>query len=216
GKGVRRFSDDAKDLIKMQASLGEQWGLSLADVRTDVSRSIGDGEQENLSSHEHNLALHWCYFGFNMLYIFGAAALKGSQIASPIAWRIDKTAVHVGPIYIAEGLVAKSLIFTAGQLEGGWDALETAWNSTLFAVLVCLDLYTLYDIWLGVETGIETRTTRLVQLIKIVASVIGVALLVVRLYIWITKESKVGPIYQLRGVLEALALMLTFDDTKAF
>jgi hypothetical protein len=210
---VHRFPDDAKDLIKMQASLGEQWGLSLADVERI---SIDDGEPEKLTSHEHNLALHWCYFGFNLLYVFGAAALKGSQIASPFRARIDKTSISVGPIYIGEGLVAKSLIFTAGQKECGWNALETAWNSTVFAVLVGLDLYTLYDIWLGVETGVETDTTKLVQAIKIIASCIGCALLVIRLDAWINHRSDVGPIFQMRGVLEALTMMLTFDDTRVF
>lgn len=213
---VRYFPEDAKGLITLQATLGESWGLSLADVGKGDSRSIGDGEQENLTSHEHNLALHWCYFGFNLLYVFGAAALKGSQIARPVGWRIDKTSITVGPIYIGEGLIAKSLIFTAGQKECGWNELETAWNSTVFAVLVGLDLYTLYDIWLGSDSGVDTDTSKLVQVIKIIASCIGCALLVIRLDAWIKHLSEVGPIFHMRGVLEALAMMLTFDDTKVF
>jgi hypothetical protein len=73
---VHRFPDDAKNIIKMQTSLGERWGLSLADVGAGDSRSVGDGDHGELTSHEHDLALHWCYFALNMLYIFGAAALK--------------------------------------------------------------------------------------------------------------------------------------------
>lgn len=213
---VHRFPDDAKDLIKLQTSLGDRWGLSLADVATSDSRFIGEGEPDNLSSREHNLALHWCYFAFNMLYIFGSEALKMSQVTQPIGWRLDKTAITAGPIYIAEGLVAKSLIFTAGQKEGGWNDLELAWNSTVFAVLVGLDLYTLYDIWLGVETGVETDTTKLVQVIKIIASCVGCALLVIRLDAWINHKSDVAPLFHLRGLLEALTMMMTFDDTGVF
>jgi hypothetical protein len=133
-----------------------------------------------------------------------------------MGWRADDTAKHVGPIYIAQGLAAKSLIFTAGQKENGWNDLETAWNSTLFAVLVGLDLYTLYDIFLGVDSPEETWTTHLVQLIKVIASCVGCALLVIRLDAWINHKSDVGPIFQLRGLLEALTMMLTFDDTKVF
>jgi hypothetical protein len=213
---VRYFPDDAKDLIKAQTSLGERWGLSLADVGRGDSRSIGDGEHERLTSREHNLALHWCYFGFNMLYIFGAATLKGSQIRRPLGWRLEKGMISGAPIFIAEGLVAKSLIFTGGQQEGGWNDLELAWNSTVFAVLVGLDLYTQYDLLLGVETGVETNTTKLVQAIKIIASCVGCALLIIRLDTWINHKSDIAPLFHLRGLLEALAMMLTFDDTRVF
>ena len=108
------------------------------------------------------------------------------------------------------------LFRSAGQKEGGWNDLETVWNSTVFAILVGLDLYTLYDIWLGSDSGVETRTTKLVQAIKIIASCVGCALLIIRLDTWINHRSDVSGIFQLRGLLEALTLMLTFDDTKVF
>jgi hypothetical protein len=211
---VRRFPDDAKDIIKMQVSLGERWGLSLADVAMGDSRGVG--VHEGLTSRPHNLALHWSYFALNTLYVFGAAALKLSQVTRPIGWRLDKSITTVGPIFIAEGLVAKSLIFTAGVTEGGWNDLELGWNSTVFAVLVGLDLYTLYDLLLGVETGVFTDTTRIVQEIKYIASFVGLVLFGIRLDAWIEHRSDVAPAFHLRGLLEALTLMLTFDDTPYF
>ncbi len=213
---VRRFPDDAKGLIKLQTSLGDRWGMSLADAGISNSRYTGDGELESLSSHPHNLALHWCYFALNMLYVFGAAALKGSQVAKPFGWRSDKSVTTVGSIFIAEGLVAKSLIFTAGQQEGGWNDLELAWNSTVFGVLVCIDLYTLYDILLGSTSELVTDTGRIVQEIKYVVSFVGCVLLVIRLDAWINHRSEIPPLFHVRGLLESLTMMMTFDDTPYF
>ena len=210
---VRRFPDDAKGLVQLQTSLGERWGMSLADAGVSNSLVVSDG---NLSSRQHDLALHWCYFAFNMLYVFGAGALKGMQVSRPIGWRLDKTLKVGGPIFIAEGLVAKSLIFTAGQKEGGWNDLELAWNSTVFSVLVCLDLYTCYDLLLGVETGQFTTTSRVVQEIKYIASFVGCVLLVIRLDAWIEHRSDVAPLFHVRGLLESLTMMMTFDDTPYF
>ena len=211
---VHYFPDDVKGLFRLQTSLGDRWGLSLADVDLSDSTQVSQGEHENLTSHPHNLAIHWCYFGFNMLYIFGAGALKADQIERPFGWRTEKSLNSMGVIFIAEGLVAKSLIFTAGQQECGWNDLELAWNSTVFAVLVCLDLYTLYDILLGSMSDLElTRTGRIVQEIKYIASFVGVVLLVIRLDAWIEHRCDTPPLFHIRGLLEALTMMLTFDDT---
>ena len=211
---VRRFPDDAKGIIKLQTSLGARWGISLADV--DFSDSQQMGEHTGLTSHPHNLAIHWSYFAFNMLYTFGAAALKGSQIEKPFGWRTEKGLNSFGAIFITEGLVAKSLIFTAGQQECGWNDLELAWNSTVFAVLVCIDLYTLYDILLGSTSELVTETGRIVQEIKYIVSFIGCVLLVIRLDAWINHRSDVPPLFHIRGLLESLTMMLTFDDTPYF
>jgi hypothetical protein len=210
---VHYFPDDVKGLFRLQTSLGDRWGLSLADVDLSDSTPVRQGEHENLASHPHNLAIHWCYFGFNMLYIFGAGALKASQIEKPFGWRSEKEITVFGTIFIAEGLVAKSLIFTAGQQECGWNDLELAWNSTVFAVLVCLDLYTLYDILLGSTSVLVTDTGRIVQEIKYIASFVGCVLLVIRLDAWIEHRSDTPPLFHIRGLLEALTMMLTFDDT---
>lgn len=73
-------------------------------------------------------------------------------------------------------------------------------NSTVFAILVGLDFYTQDDLWLGVETGLETTTTKLVQAIKIMASCVGCALLVIRLDTWINHKSDIAPLFHLRGL----------------
>lgn len=213
---VRRFSDDAKDLISSQVSLGERWGFSLADVPKGDAKPVSLEKHDNLTSRPHNLAIHWSYFAFNTLYVFGAGALKASQVSRPFGWRSDKSITTVGPIFIAEGLVAKSLIYTAGMKEEGWNDLEIGWNSTVFAVLVCLDLYTLYDLLLGSDSVEFTKTARVVQEIKYIASFVGCVLLVIRLDAWIEHRSDVTPLFHIKGIIEALTMMLTFDDTPYF
>jgi outer membrane protein assembly factor BamB len=186
------------------------------DFSKDAAPLIADGDHESLTHRDHNLALHWCYFAFNFSYIMGSSILKGLQVVKGPVWRLDKELKWLVPGWYANGIVAKSLIFTANQKEAGWNDEETAWNSTLFGVLVCLDLYTIYDIWMGLEPSRETNTSKLVQVIKGIASLVGVVLLGIRLDIWINHKSDIATLFHVRGLLEALTMMLAFDDTKFF
>ena len=212
---VRKFSDDAEGLIHLETTLGERWGMSLADARMGHSGQVGNGTHDSLTHRDHNLALHWCYTAFNLIYVLGAAALKASMVKGP-DWRVDKTFKGLVSVWFVDGVIAKSLIFTAGQKEGGWDDEELAWNSTLFGVLVCLDLYTIYDSWMSLEPHYVTRTMKIAQAIKGIASLVGVVLLGIRLDVWINHKSDIGTLFHVRGLLESLAMMLSFDDTPIF
>lgn len=214
---VRRFSEDAIGLTKLHTPARQLWDTSITETSTNGGSGLiqprADG---NLTAPRHDLALHWSYFAFHILYTFGSQALKGSQLAKGIAWRADPTLKFVVPIFIAEGLVAKSLLFTAGMKEERWDDLEQGWNSTKFAFFTALDLYTCYDALLGVETGEWTTTKKVVQEVKCFASLGGCVLLILRLKAWILHESDVSDLFHTRGLLEALTLILTFYDTPFY
>jgi hypothetical protein len=214
---VRKFSVDAQGLKTLHTPVHQLWATSWSATATDRgSGLIQHSDKENLTAPRHDLALHWTYFALNTLYTFGSQALKGSQLAKGISWRADPTLKFGVPIFIAEGLVAKSLLFTAGMKEERWNDLEIGWNSTKFAFFVALDLYTCYDALLGVETGEWTKTKAAVQELKCFASLGGIVLLGVRLEAWITDQSNVSTLFHLRGLLEAVTLMMTFYDTPYY
>ncbi|HET8782695.1 MAG TPA: hypothetical protein VFM63_09765, partial [Pyrinomonadaceae bacterium] len=57
---------------------------------------------------------------------------------------------------------------------------------------------------------------KIAQAIKGIASLVGVVLLGIRLDVWINHKSDVNTLFHVKGLLEALAMMLTFDDTPFF
>ena len=214
---VRKFSVDAQGLKTLHTPVHQLWATSLTAAATDRGPGlIQHSDEGNLTAPRHDLALHWSYFALNTLYTFGSQALKGTQLAARMTWRDDPALKLFVPIFIAEGLVAKSLLFTAGMKEERWNDLELGWNSTKFAFFVALDLYTCYDALLGVETTEWTKTKAAVQELKCFASLGGIVLLGLRLEAWITDQSNVTTLFHLRGLLEALTLMMTFYDTPYY
>ena len=127
---ARRFADDAKELMTQQLTAGHVFG------ETQLLRS-GSAE----ANAAHNRAMHWSYFVFYEFYTFGSGGLKAAQIFGPQGeWKKSEGTLAIVPGVVLNGLVSKTLLYTAGMKEEGWNDFDQGWNSSLYGALVGFDL----------------------------------------------------------------------------
>lgn len=205
---ARRFADDARAAKKQQLTAAQFYGEAPVLSSDSAAAKI-----------EYNPYYHWSYFVCYEIYTVGSGILKGAQIAYPQGeWKGTSYAAFVPPI-ISFGLTAKSLLYTAGFKEEGWNELDLAWNSTLFAATAGLDLFTMFDcFFLGDEivTRFDRFKDKAKQMAKIGCSVVGAVLLYLRIESAVKNTSSVPALFQARDIINAATLMLTFDDTSLY
>jgi hypothetical protein len=179
-----------------------------------------EGASWNVSNKHHDRAMHWSYFTFYYLNTMYGGIVKVAQVAKGNEWKKDDFASQFAvPVTVLSGLISKTLLFTAGMKEEGWNDLEKGWNSAFYGIGVLLDIYMAYDTFLKKESASEWYDKHLdtgKQLIKIGASIGGCVLLGFRIDIWVNRKSDISDLFQTRDVLNAIALMFTFDDTSWF
>jgi len=212
----RTFAKDAEGLFSYRLTAPQIWG------ETSHDKLLQGPESRLLGEKEHSLAMHWSYFVFYELYTLGSAALKMEQIASPAGeWKKGGMPGLVLGV-VADGIISKTLLYTAGMKEEGWNELDQAWNSSLYGISMLLDLYTALDTFLledkvVVDPSVFDKVKyHGKQFIKIGVSMGGVALLGLRIDAWVNHKSPASDLFQTRDVLNSIALMFTFDDTDYF
>ena len=204
------FAEDAKKLGDYSLTAEDFYG----EAPLVTSELVGD------ANVEYNRAMHWSYFVFYELYTFQSGFVKAAQIAKGGGEWKKTDALWIVPGMVINGLVSKTLLYTAGMKEEGWNTFDQAWNSTLYGTLVLLDLYTALDaFFLGDEVGTSTFDKikdKGKQMTKIGISVLGAVLLGLRIDAWVNGKSLQSDWFQARDVLNAIAMMFTFDDTSYF
>ncbi len=207
-----KFSEDAKTLDQLLLTAENFYGEAPL-----LKSGLGD------ANVEHNRAMHWCYFVFYQLYTMGSGFLKGTQIMNPGGGWKKENAAYV-PGIVIDGLVSKTLLYTAGMTEEGWNWFDQSWNSALYGILVLLDLYLALDTFYledkapvtEAEKAWEAKKDGAKTAVKIGASIAGCVLLGLRIDAWVNKKSPLSDTFQARDVLNAIGMMFTFDDTSVF
>lgn len=199
--------------------------IALKDARTfakDFGPAVDPPKSGLLKfNKEQRLAIHWSYFSFNTIYTMLSGALKAEQIANPKGeWKKGAYRYWV-PALVVCGLYSKSLLYTAGMKEEDWEELDLVWNSSLFGTTAALDIFLFVDTFFLGESkegeGILAKERAwLKEKGKLAASVIGVGLLATRIEAWVNHRSPQSDFFQMRGVLNAISLMFSFDDTELF
>jgi outer membrane protein assembly factor BamB len=208
---IHSFADDARHLKNYQLTAPQLYG----ETPLVQSRLLGD---EKVS---HDRAMHWSYFVFYSLNTIHNQVLKMGQIEKgPGEWKKDPIKVGSALTTVATGLVAKTLLYTAGMKEENWNDFDKAWNSTLYGILIGLDLYTAYDAFQPHQEPdgglVDTIKDHGKQIIKIGVSIGGCVLLGLRIDAWVNNKSPLSDLFQTRDVLNAIAMMFAFNDTSYF
>jgi outer membrane protein assembly factor BamB len=213
----RTFAKDARGLVSYRLTAPQMFGES--PVAED--KLLHGPETGMLTAKEHSLAMHWTYFVFYEFYTLGSAALKVMQITKPGGeWKkgSDKWIV---PGIVLDGLISKTLLYTAGYKEEEWNDLDLAWNSSLYGITVLLDLYTALDAFFlpdaqPTDHWFDQSKYYGKQIVKVGCSIAGAVLLGIRIDAWVNHKSPESDLFQTRDVLNAIGLMFTFDDTEFF
>ena len=193
--------------------------LTTGKARTlanDIRPFVEGRPQGMLAAPEHDLGVHFTYTVFYTLYTIGAGVLKGAQVNQPAGeWKksLDWLAVMV----VSDGLVAKTLLYNAGMKEEKWDTLELVWNSTLFGATCALDLFTAIDaLFLGDDPPTDHWFDQLKfhgkDKAKEAITIIGGGLFGARISLWAMGVTKQPTLFHVRDLLQAIALMFTWDD----
>jgi len=169
-----------------------------------------------LAAVEHDLGVHFTYTVFYTLYTVGAGVLKFAQVNQPAGeWK--KGFTWLALMVVSDGLVAKTLLYTAGKEEEKWDTLELVWNSTLFGATALLDVFTAIDaLFLGDDPPTDHWFDQLKfkgkDKAKEAVSVVGGGLFGARIAFWAMGVTKQPALFHVRDLLQATALMFTWDD----
>jgi hypothetical protein len=203
------FAEDAKGLVEQRLTAPQFYGEAPL-LRSNLAAA----------NPQYNRAAHWAYFIFYELYTIQAGALKGLQVLNPKgAWKQKETSAVLVSLVLCTGLISKTLLFKLGLKEENWNDLDLAWNSTLFGVTAGLDLFTAVDFcFLGDEvvTRFDRFKDKSKQMAKIGCSLAGAVLLGIRIESLVNNRSAVPKLFQARDILNAVALMFTFDDTSYY
>jgi len=203
------FAEDADGLLGQRLTAEEFYGEA-PRLRSGLAAAEA----------RYNRAAHWAYFIFYELYTIQAGALKSIQVLNPKgAWKQNPANGVLVSLVLTTGLISKTLLFKLGLKEENWNPLDLAWNSTLFGVTAGLDLFTAVDFcFLGDEivTGFDRFKDKSKQLAKVGASLAGAVLLGIRIESLVNNRSSVPKLFQARDILNAVGLMLTFDDTSYY
>jgi Concanavalin A-like lectin/glucanases superfamily len=209
---AHKFAKDAEKLDQLVLTAGHFYG------EVPLLKS-GLGE----ANVDHNRAMHWCYFVFYQFYTIGSGILKGAQVMNPGgAWK--KEFGGMVPPIVVDGLISKTLLYTAGMKEEGWNWFDQTWNSALYGISVLLDLYLALDTFFLEDTipihpadmDSEAWKDKAKTAIKVGVSIAGCVLLGLRIDAWVNKKSPLSATFQARDVLNAIGMMFTFDDTTPF
>lgn len=167
------------------------------------------------------LVIHWTYFACNTVYTIMSGVLKAEQIASPMGeWKKGEYRFLV-PGMVLNGLYSKSLLYTVGYKEEDWEEFDLIWNSALFGTTAALDIFTFVDCFFLGDTPPSNHWFDRFRAYgkekgKLGASLVGAALLGIRIEAWVNHRSPQSDLFQIRGVLNAVSLMFSFDDTQMF
>ena len=211
GKG-HRFADDAKDFEQSLLTAEHFYGEAPL-----LKSNLGD------ANVAHNRAMHWTYFVFYQIYTMGSGVLKVGQIMNPGgAWK--KQYDGIVPGIVVDGLISKTLLYTAGMKEEDWNWFDQTWNSALYGISVLLDLYLALDTFFLEDTipihpadmDSEAWKDHVKTAIKVGVSIAGCVLLGLRIDAWVNNKSPLSATFQARDVLNAIGMMFTLDDTSVF
>ena len=128
------------------------------------------------------------------------------------------------PGLVIDGLISKTLLYTAGMKEEDWNDLDQGWNSALYGISVLLDLYLALDTFFLEDTvpihpadmDSEAYKDKIKTTIKVGVSIAGCVLLGLRIDAWVNNKSPLSATFQARDVLNAIGMMFTLDDTSVF
>ena len=205
---IHTFAEDWKHSKGFQLTAPQLYG----EAPVVRKKLLGD---EKVS---RNLVLHWSYMTFAGLYVAFSGCLKVGQILAVQAekdWKESEDAARFAVGLVVTGLVAKTLLYSAGINEENWGTEDIIFNTALFAITAGLDIYTVYDAFkIGAKSS--KTATLVVDIIKTGASIAGCVLLGVKIDIWVNKKSKLSDLFHTRDVLNCIGLMFTFDDTSYF
>lgn len=198
------FAEDAQRLLSYQAT-APPYSSTRPVPRTKL---LGDEKVER------DRVLHWCYFATYQMYTLWSSLVKGGQVKHPGGeWK--KYLKWITPTMVLNGLVSKSLLYTAGIKEESWNTFDWIWNTALFAITAGLDVYTAVDAFFLGDEIVEWKQNAS-DLIKVAVSIAGVVLLGIRIDAWVNKKSPQSDLFQTRDVLNSIVMMFAFDDTSRF
>lgn len=202
---IRTFAEDAKHFKTYQLTAPQFYG----EAPVVQPKLLGDAKVAR------NRAMHWSYFAFCIAYTGFAGFLKVGQIQENGKWKDNDDMTGMTMPLMLNGLVSKTLLYTAGMTEENWNDEDIALNSAIYAITSGLDIYTAYDAFFD-RSVTSKNVQRAVDFIKIGVSIAGCVLLGLKIDMWVNKKSNQSDLFHTRDVLNCIGMMFAFDDTSMF